>query len=120
MLLAATEPDPGRVNRLLAERAESLSLEWRAAVADLAPREEGLQPVVRGARQEHAAEDLDPLLPRQARGNRFPREKAVARLEELAPCLLQARRDGDARRRLGQARRRRRETQKEGLREPGA
>ena len=36
ILLAATEPDPGRVDRLLAERAESLSLEWRAAVAHFA------------------------------------------------------------------------------------
>ncbi len=120
ILLAAAEPDSGRVDRLLAERAESLSLEWGAAMAHLASREEGLQAIVGGARQEHSAEDLDPLLPRQARGNRFPREEAVARLEELAPRLLQARRDGDARRRLGQARRRRRETQEEGLREPGA
>ena len=59
---AAPQPDAGRVDRLLAERAEAFALERRVAPADFAAGEELLEAVVDGARQDHPVEDLDPLL----------------------------------------------------------
>ncbi len=60
--VAAAQPDAGRVDRFLPERSESLALERRVAVADLAAGEERLQPVVGRARQDHAAQDLAALV----------------------------------------------------------
>ena len=75
----------GRVDRLLPERAESLSLERHAAVAHLAAREERLQPVVGRARQDHAAQDLDALL-RGQRRPRSPRGAGTRRRHRAAPA----------------------------------
>jgi hypothetical protein len=43
------------------ERSKSFALECAFAVTDLSPREKYLQPVIGGARQQHAAKDLAPL-----------------------------------------------------------
>ena len=60
--VTALQPDPGGVDRLLPERAEALALERRVAPAHFPAREEMLEAVVGGARQQHAAQDLAPLV----------------------------------------------------------
>ena len=100
---AAAQPDPGGIDRFLAERAESLALERRGAVLHLAAGEEDLEAVVGGARQHHAAQDFDPFLRRQRRLDRRAAQEAVARLGELAVRLRQPHRCRRPRRRVGQA-----------------
>ena len=86
-----------RVDRFLPERSESLALERRRAVAHFGSGEERLQPRVGGAREQHAAQDLEPLVVREARGDRFAREEAVARLDGMRRRLRRsARRRADA------------------------
>ncbi len=82
-LVAAPEPDARGVDGLLTERSESLALERRVTVANFAAGEERLQPVVGGARQDHAAQDLAALVGRQRGAERGAAEESVAGLDEL-------------------------------------
>ena len=97
---AAPQPDRRRVDRFLPERSEALALERRVAVADFAAGEERLQPVVDGAREDHAAQDLAPLV--VASGTRrSPRgEKPVAGGDQLVDALRPPRLHAHGRRRL--------------------
>ena len=106
ILRPAPQPDAAGVDGLLSERAEALTLKRLVAPADLAAHEELLEPIVDGARQHHAAQNLAPLVSRQRDANRFAREKAVARLDDLRTRLLQPLDRGHARRRLVDAVRR--------------
>ena len=99
---AAPQADAGGVDRFLAERAESLALERGGAVLDLAAGEERLQPVVGGARQHHAAQDLDALVAGQRGLNGGAAQKAVARLQQLGVRVRHPRGGGGPRRRVGQ------------------
>ena len=91
---------PARVDRLLPERAESLALERRVAVAHLPAGEERLQPVVGRAREHHAAQDLAALVRRQRGADRRAMEEPVAGVHELFDRELEALRRLDAGRRL--------------------
>ena len=90
VLLAAPQPDARGVDRLLPERSESLALERRVAVADLAAGEERLQPVVGGARQDHAAQDLAPLVGVERGPDRRAAQEAVAGVANLLDRLRNA------------------------------
>ena len=99
---APAQPDGRRVDCLLPERPESLALKRRAAVVHLAAREELLEPVVHGAGEHHAAQDLAPLVGGQRGRNRLACEEAVAGIEKFAPRPLRsARAPCDAGRRVG-------------------
>ena len=58
----ATEPDGCRVDRFLAEGAESFSLERSVPVTDLAAGEELLEPVVGGPGEQHSAQNFAALV----------------------------------------------------------
>jgi hypothetical protein len=110
---AASEPDAGGVDRLLTERAKSLALECGPRVADVAAGEEALEPVVGGARQDHPAQDFQPLGSGQRRDDRRAPHEAVAVVNQGAARLLQSGCRGDTRCRLaetGRHRLRRRQT----------
>ncbi len=64
-LVATPEADARGVDRLLAETAESLALERRVTVANLAAGEERFQAVVGCAGQDHATQDLPTLVGRE-------------------------------------------------------
>jgi hypothetical protein len=96
------QADPRGVDRLLPERAESFSLERGASVPDLAAREELLQPIVNRTGEDHAAEDLAPLLDGKRRRDLLAREKAVAGVRQLRARRLDPRGRTDARCRFGQ------------------
>src|SRR5690606_1989030 len=81
--LAAPQPYRRGVDRLLSKRPESLALERRIAVTNLPAAEEHLQPVVGGAREDHAAQDLAPLGCGERRANRRAAQKAVAGRDEF-------------------------------------
>ena len=74
----------------------------RSAVAHLAAREERLQAVVGRAGQDHAAQDLEPLVAGQRRRDRLAAQEPVARLEQLFARLIETLRDRDAGRGVGQ------------------
>ena len=96
VLLAATQANCRRVDRLLTQRPEALPLERGVSVPDFAAREESLQAVVGRARQDHPAQDLDPLLGRERGLERFATQESVARFEELRLGLLHSRFHGDS------------------------
>ena len=99
---APLQADRRRVDRLLSERPEAFALERNVAVLDLAAEEELLQAIVHGARQDHPAQDLPPLIACQRRGDRLADQKAVACLDELVARRLQSRGRRDAGRRVRQ------------------
>ena len=86
----ALETDGRGVDGLLAERAEALALEGLVAPPDLSAHEELLETVVHGAREHHAAEDLEALVLGQRGGNRLAPQEPVAGIGELCPGLLHA------------------------------
>jgi hypothetical protein len=65
-------------------------------VADLAAREEGLQTVVGGARQNHAAQDLPALVVRERRADRLAPDESVARVYDRLFLVPQPRSRGNA------------------------
>ena len=69
----------GGVDRFLSERPEAFSLKRNVLVLDLAAEEELLQAVVDGASQDHAAQDLAPLIVGQRCGDGLTGQEAVAR-----------------------------------------
>ena len=89
-LVAAPEPDARGVDRLLAEAPESLALESRVTVANLAAGEERLETIVGRAGQNHAAKDLSTLVGCQRRAERGAAEETVAGLHELLDRALVA------------------------------
>ena len=89
-LVAAPETDASGVDRLLTETPESLALERRVTVANLAAGEERLQTIVGRAGQDHAAQDLSTLVGRQRRAERGAAEESVAGLHELLDRTLVA------------------------------
>ena len=97
---AALQADAGRVDRFLAERAEALALKGLHAPAHLAAHEELLQPVVDGAGEAHAAQDLLALVARERRGERLALQPAVTGLGDLRPRLFEAADGRHTRRRL--------------------
>ena len=84
----ALEANGRGVDGFLAERSEALALERFVAPANLAAHEELLQAVVDGAREHHAAEDLDALVLGQRRRNRLAPQEPVAGVHELGTSLL--------------------------------
>ena len=90
------------VDRLLAERAESLALKRRVAEPHFPAREERLQAIVGGAREEHAAQDLAALVGGQRRLDRRPPQEAVAGVTNLLDCLREALAGDDARGRVAE------------------
>ena len=100
---AAAQPNGRRVHGFLPERSESFPLKRHVAVFDLAAGKEGLQPVVRGARQQHAAQDLAALVGRQRRFDRRTAHEAVAVVEQLGKRAGDAHFGRNARCRLRQA-----------------
>ena len=81
---AAAQAKRRGADRLLTERAESLALKRRVLVPDLAAREERLQPIVGGARQEHAAQQRAALVrcrarPRSPTGEESRRRRRAVR-----------------------------------------
>ena len=100
---AASESDGRSVDGFLPQRAKALALKGRAFEADLAADEELFEPVVHGARQHHASEDVAPLVGRQRSRNAFARKKTVAGLEQLFSCFVQSLGRLDARRSVRQA-----------------
>ena len=90
------------VDRFLPQRSKALALERRRAESDFAAEEEGLEAVVGGAREQHAAQDLEAFVARQRRGDRGAAEEAVDRVEQLGVRLLHARGGGRPRRRVRQ------------------
>jgi hypothetical protein len=60
-----------------------------------------LQPVVDGAREDHAAQDLAPLVRRERGGNRLTPQEPVDRLQQLLARRRHARPRGHARRGVG-------------------
>ena len=103
VLLATPQPDPRGVDRLLSQRAESLALKGRFTEPHLPAHEERLQAVVGGAREEHAAQDLAPLVGRQRRLDRRPPQEAVTGVADLLDCLRKALAGDDARGRVAEA-----------------
>ena len=75
--LAAPETDCGGVDRFLAKRAKTLSLEGRVAIAHLSADEKGLQTVIDRSGQQHPAKDLAPLLGAQRRLARGPTKESL-------------------------------------------
>jgi len=104
---AALQANGAGIDGFLAERSEALALEGHLAPADLAAHEELLEAIVDAARQAHALEDLAALVLRQRRVDGRAPQESVARLHELRARLLEAFRRGGARRRFGNAVRRR-------------
>ena len=105
---AAPQADRGAKDRLLPQRAEALALKDAFGVAHFAGIEKGLEAIVGRPREDHAAQDLAPLINRQRRFNRRPAQKSVAVVEQLFARLRHSRVGGHPNRRLGQP-----------LREPG-
>ena len=103
VLLATPQPDPRGVDRLLSQRAESLALKGRFTEPHLTAHEERLQPVVGGAREEHAAQDLAPLVGRQGRVDRRPPQETVTGVADLLDGLRKAPAGDDARGRVAEA-----------------
>ena len=87
---------PDRASEILCPGAPSRRI-------DLAAEEERLEAVVGGARQQHAAQDLETLVARQRRGDRRAAQEAVAGVEQFGVCLIQPRRRGRSRRGVGEA-----------------
>ncbi len=96
VLRTAAQADRGGVDGLLAQRAKSLPLERRGAVAHIAAGEEQLQPVVRRARERHPAEDLAPFLRRQRQLDGGAVQESVARVDQLVDGGRPALGRGDA------------------------
>ncbi len=100
--LPAAQPDAGGVDRLLPERTESLPLKRRLSVPHFAAEEERLQAIVRCARERHASEDLEPLVPRQRSLDGDAAQKTVAGVDQFFNRLRPPRSGVHPRRRLGQ------------------
>src|SRR5207248_9587554 len=81
---SAAQTDARGVDGFLTEGTETFSLERDVAVLDLAAGEKRLQPVVGGARQQHAAQDLAALVARERRLDRGATQESIACLEKLA------------------------------------
>jgi hypothetical protein len=94
---AAPQPDAGRVDCLLSERSESLSLKRRVSVAHLTAAKERLQPVVGRPGQQHAAQDLPTLVGRQRGPKRGAPHEGVTRVHDLVDGQGQACGRADAR-----------------------
>ena len=90
MRRAAFEADGRGVDGFLSKRAEALALKCLVAPPNLTAHEELLEAVVHGARQHHAAQDLETLVLGQRRRNRRAAEEPVAGVGELCPRLLHA------------------------------
>ena len=97
------QPDSRGVDRLLSERAESLALKGRAPESHFPAREERLQAIVGGTREEHPAQDLAPLISVQRRLDRRPPQEAVTGVADLLDRLRKTLPGGDARRRVAEA-----------------
>jgi len=95
----APQPHGGAVDRFLAERSKALSLEGVRPESHFAAEKERLEAVVGGAREDHAAEDLEAFLACQRGLDRQPPEKPVALVEQRELRLLDA--PGGARPRCG-------------------
>src|SRR5207248_11271126 len=78
------------------------------AVAHFAAEEEGLEPIVGRACENHAAEDLNALVGRQRRLDRHASEESVALLDERRVRLGESPLRAHARRGLRQSARKRR------------
>ena len=104
---AATQADRRGVNRFLTQRPESFALEGGAPKLDLAAGEQRLQPRIGRAREQHAAQNLAPLVGVQRRLDRRAAEESVARVDEVGVRLRDARLGRGPRRRVRQARRQR-------------
>ena len=100
---AALQSNRGGVNRLLSERAKALALKDPFRVADLAGVEEGLEAIVGGPGEDHAAQDFAPLAGGERRFNRGAAKKSVAVVEQLFASLRQSGVGGHAGSRLCQA-----------------
>jgi hypothetical protein len=90
VLRAALQADAGGVDGLLAQGAEALALEGHVAPAHLPAHEELLEPIVHGAGERHAAQDLDALGLGERGRDRFTPQEAVEGIGELGARLLHA------------------------------
>src|SRR6185503_11272057 len=101
---AALEPNRGGVDRFLSERSEALPLEWSALVTDLGAEEERLQAIVDRTRQDHPAQNLQPLVASETPFDRFAPEKAVTERDQIVFGLAEPLPCGYSRRGLGSRR----------------
>src|ERR1700730_12017338 len=75
---SATQTNRRRVDRFLAEGAESLPLKRGVSPADLAAGEELLEAIVDRAGENHAAENLELLVNGERCGDRFAPNESIA------------------------------------------
>ncbi len=87
--VSAPQPDTCRVDRFLAKGPEAFALERSLPVTDVTAAEEDLQPVVRGAGQDHASQDFAALLCRELRSNCRTEQKSVTGVGQLLDGGLQ-------------------------------